>query len=238
MGRNLKLGPTEPRVYIKGTDRAEWLPLLAAEPYQLTVQLPGGLRPGNYQLFAHNGTGGAYGWSEPMPLKVIQAAAQQGLGVFEADRFGAKPDDGRDDAPAIQQAVDAAAKAGGGTVRLSAGVYHLGSTLRLPDVPGGGIHLIGVGMGDYDAKAETVRGGTTLRFLLGHSTLDSRLNVKAGSKPTSADAEKNAQCLLHVDCRFSSIRDLTFIGGHEGVVRGHHDHTAPVRSWSASQTTM
>ena len=57
--------------------------------------------------------------------------------------FGAKPDDTVDDASAIQEAVNAAAKAGGGAVRLAAGTYHLSHTINLPDVPGGGIRLIG-----------------------------------------------------------------------------------------------
>jgi hypothetical protein len=226
MGKNLKIGSGEPRACLQGGGSARWLRVLAAGPYQLTVELPGGLRPGSYQLFAHNGSGGAYGWSEPMRIEVFPSAAQRGLAVFEVDRFGATPDDGRDDAAAIQRAIDAAAKAGGGTVRFSAGLYHLGSTLHLPDVPGGGIYLLGAGMGEYDAKTQTVRGGTTLRFLSGCSTLDNRLNAKAGSSPTSAIAEKNAKSLVHVDCRFSSLRDLTVIGGHEGVVRSHHDHAA------------
>ena len=190
-------------MYVNGPGVAQWIPVLAAQPYQLTVQLPGGLRPGSYHFFAHNGTGGAYGWSEPVRLEVLQAALQEKLAVFEADRFGAKPDDGQDDAAAIQRAVNAAAKAGGGTVRLSAGVYHLGRTINLPDVPGGGIHLIGAGMGNYDGKTQTASGGgTVLRYLPG------------GPVP---------KCLLQVGCRFSSIGNLTLIGGHEGVVRDIHD---------------
>jgi hypothetical protein len=207
MGKNLKLKSAEPRAFLKGPGTAQWLPVLSAHPYQLSVQLPRGLAPGRYQLFADNGTGGAYGWSESARLEIVQSPPHSGLPVFDVDRFGAKPDDGRDDASAIQQAVDAAVKAGGGTVRFSQGTYHLAHTLNLPDAAGAGIHLIGAGMGGYDGKSQSPSGrGTVLQFLPGAPV---------------------AKCLLHVGCRFSSLRDLTLIGGHEGIIRAIHDRRAP-----------
>jgi hypothetical protein len=206
MGKNLKLGAAEPKAYLVGPGATQWVPMLTAGPYQLTVQLPGGLRAGTYQLLAHNGTGGPYGWSEPVQVEVIAAPSQGKLGVFHVDQFGAKPNAGQDDGPAIQRAIDAAVKAGGGTVRFSAGIYHLGRTLNLPDVSGGGIHLIGAGMGDYDGKTQTTSGrGTVLRYLPG------------GPVP---------KCLLHVGCRFSSVCELTLLGGHAGVARAIHDPKA------------
>jgi len=207
MGKNLKLGSAEPRAYLTGPQTAKWLTVSAARAYQLAVRLPQGLRPGSYQVFAHNGSGGPYGWSEPVQLDVLPAAPQGGLQQFEVAQFGAKPDDGGDDAPAIQEAVDTAAKAGGGTIRFSAGTYHLGRTITLPDVPGRGIHLVGTGMGSYDTKTQTPdAAGTILRFLPGVSV---------------------PKCLVHVGCRSSSLRDLAVIGGHEGIVRAIHDRKAP-----------
>jgi hypothetical protein len=41
------------------------------------------------------------------------------------ERFGARPDDGRDDAPAIEAAVEHLARTGGGAVRLGPGTYEL-----------------------------------------------------------------------------------------------------------------
>jgi hypothetical protein len=206
MGKNLKLSSAEPCAYLKGPGTAQRLPVLAAGAYQLSVQLPRGLAPGLYQLFAHNGTGGAYGWSEPARLEIAETPPHGGLPVFDVDRFGAKPDDGRDDSSAIQKAVEAAVKARGGTVRFAEGTYHLAQPLKLPDAAGAGIHLVGAGMGSYDAKSQSPGGrGTVLQFLPG---------------------EAAPKCLLHVGCRFSSLRDLTLIGAHEGIIRAIHDRNA------------
>jgi hypothetical protein len=207
LGKNLQVGSSEPRVYLHGPQTATWLTVLSAQPYQLAVQLPKHLSPGTYRIFAHNGSGGPYGWSEAVGLEVFPETSQTGQTQFEVAEFGAEPDDGKDDAPAIQQAVDAAIKAEGGTVRFATGTYHLSHTINLPDVPGSGVQLVGAGMGSYEGNTETAGGpGTVLRFL-----------------PKAAVPK----CLVHIDCRFGGLRDLTLIGGHEGIVRAIHDRMAP-----------
>jgi len=205
MGKNLKLDSATPRVFLKGPGTAGWLTVVSAHAYQLVVQLPSTLSPGKYQMFAHNGTGGAYGWSEPVRMEVIEKKSQTDLPSFDPHRFGAKPDDGRDDAAAIQQAVDSAVKAGGGTVRFSAGTYHLGHSITLPDAAGAGVQLTGSGIGRYDRKLQKTTGGTVLKFLAGSPALE---------------------CLLHVGTRFTDIRDLTLVGAHEGILRAIHDRKA------------
>jgi hypothetical protein len=55
--------------------------------------------------------------------------------VFDVRRFGATPDDGSDDTPSIQEALDAAA-ALGGVVRVPRGVYDV-SGLHLQTDHGG-----------------------------------------------------------------------------------------------------
>jgi polygalacturonase len=67
-----------------------------------------------------------------------EAAADQhsGTGVFDVSQFGARADGRTLDTDAINKAIDAAAAAGGGTVRLSAGSYlcysiHLKSNVTL-----------------------------------------------------------------------------------------------------------
>ncbi|MEV0726002.1 hypothetical protein AB0I37_24890 [Micromonospora purpureochromogenes] len=52
--------------------------------------------------------------------------------VFVADAYGAVGDDATDSAAGIQAAIDAAAAAGGGEVRLGQGIYRCGSTIVLP----------------------------------------------------------------------------------------------------------
>jgi hypothetical protein len=84
--------------------------------------------------------------------------------TYDVTKFGASGDDGADDQPAIQKAVDAAIADGGGTVYLPDGVYHLNNTV---DIRAGNIVIAGqsrkgtvvkldnaaTGGGFYDAKA-------------------------------------------------------------------------------------
>ena len=49
--------------------------------------------------------------------------------VFDATKFGAKPDDGIDDQAALQLAIDAAERADGGVVLLPAGTLHVNTNL-------------------------------------------------------------------------------------------------------------
>jgi len=207
MGKNLKLGDAEPRVYLRGDATGQWLPVASAHAYQIVAPLPQ-LSPGRYDLFVHNGTGGPFGWSEPAKVEVVARPANHPLPVFDVAGFGAKADDGLDDAQAIQQAIDAAVKAGGGEVKFSSGTYHLGRTLVLPDARGAGVHLLGSGMGDYGPQNQTVSRGTLLRFLPG---------------------SPQPKCLVEVGTRFSSLSELTLIGGHEGVVRAIHQRNAPTQ---------
>ena len=55
------------------------------------------------------------------------AVLAQGAGVYSVRDFGAKGDGVAKDTAAIQQAIDAATAAGGGTVELGAGTYLSGS---------------------------------------------------------------------------------------------------------------
>lgn len=67
--------------------------------------------------------------------------------VFDVTRFGAVPDDGRDDIDAIQKAVDAAAAAGGGVVLLPAGQFDfdVGTTRRCVKIRASHIVIRGAG---------------------------------------------------------------------------------------------
>src|SRR5947209_3983912 len=59
------------------------------------------------------------------PLRALAAAAQQpdASGVFNVKSFGARGDGKALDTPAVNRAIEAAAGAGGGTVRFPAGTY-------------------------------------------------------------------------------------------------------------------
>ncbi|MEW6359759.1 MAG: glycosyl hydrolase family 28-related protein [Planctomycetota bacterium] len=208
MGKNLKLGDIPPRMHLQGEGVAQWLTIKSANPYCLDADLPTGLKPGKYEVRAHNGTGGPYGWSEPATFDVVNAPSQKGLKTFRVDDFGAKPDDGQDDAAAIQSAVDAAAKAGGGVVAFSAGTYHVGKPIVTPQEAGAGIHFFGAGMGEYDPAEQAVGGkSTVIRVVEGAPTPD---------------------CLIHLNSRGCAMRDMTLMRGHPGVLRAIHERN-PVR---------
>ncbi len=103
--------------------------------YEIVAELPAGLGAGQYdELWVNNGHGGAYGWSSTPIVLTDDAPRLQEYDVTNA-AFGAVPNDGIDDGPAIQQAIDRAAADGGGIVRLPEGVFHLDKE-GAPPAPG------------------------------------------------------------------------------------------------------
>ncbi|MBM3890136.1 MAG: hypothetical protein FJ388_13565, partial [Verrucomicrobia bacterium] len=101
-------------------------------PYELDVQLPGDLAPGDYDLFVHSGSGGDFGWSEPFKLTVKPSPVTPTF-ILKASEHGAIPDDDASDSVALEKALAAAAaRPDGGIVQLAAGVYHLSRNLKLP----------------------------------------------------------------------------------------------------------
>lgn len=140
-GRNLKLGQAKPRVFLQGGGKTELLAVQTAEPYHLEAKLPANLAPGTYRVWAHNGTGGVYGWSEPLSFEVVKRAPEAKK-TFRVNDFGAKPDDDGDDADAIAATVAEAEKAGGGEVAFPAGTYLVSKPIKV----NGAVRLVGAGM--------------------------------------------------------------------------------------------
>jgi len=68
-----------------------------------------------------------------MVLAFTTASAQPAPDTFDVTRYGAKPDGQTDATLAFQQALDAAAKAGGGTVYAPKGNYLFKSHLNIPN---------------------------------------------------------------------------------------------------------
>ncbi|NQU41892.1 hypothetical protein HQ520_01310 [bacterium] len=160
IGKNLKMGPAQPVAYLRGGGKAEWINVRSAETYHLEIELPHGLKTGHYQVWVHNGSGGSYGWSEPVSFEVVPppSPAPHELAEFRVDDYGAHPNTPDDDYAAIQATIDAAAQAGGGKVLFSEGDYLVSHHLEVPANVPGGIHLIGVGMGDHDPATHAISG--------------------------------------------------------------------------------
>ncbi|MBM3499585.1 MAG: hypothetical protein FJX74_13070 [Armatimonadetes bacterium] len=203
MGRNLKLTGAEPGVWVRGPGVSRWLTVTAAQPYRLEATLPAGLAAGRYELWAHNGTGGRYGWSEAVSLEVVAGPAAAGLAVYPVAEYGARSDDSRDDADAIQQAVDRAASAGGGIVRFGPGTYHVSRPITTPPRAGGGLHFEGAGMGRYDPAAQAFGGA----FTAIRPTPDNHILT----------------CVLQIQAPRSTLSELNLLNGTRGHTAGVHD---------------
>lgn len=112
--------------------------------YRLTVDLDG-LPAGEYQIMVHNGYGGDLGWSMPHAFTVKDEAAYatwRDISYFDVKKdFGAVGDAAFNDTAAIIAALNAAQKAGGGTVYFPNGYYRITDTLYVPE----NVSLIGAG---------------------------------------------------------------------------------------------
>lgn len=205
-GKNFSAGSRKPAFYLKCDSGGRWLEVSEVGCYRTTLRMPPDLSPGKYRVWAHNGSGGAHGWSEPLWVEITEMAVDATQRVTCVDDFGAMPDDGADDTAGVQAAIDDAIRAGGGTVRFSKGTYHISRTIELPEGDRGDMHLVGAGMGSYDAGGHAIREGSALRFLEGVSP---------------------SKCMLHIGRRFTSVEGMTLVGGHEGIVRSIHDRSAP-----------
>ena len=155
-GKNLKLGGHEPRMYLRGPGVAAWLEVVVSNSYVLEGRLPEDLALGRHEVWAHNGSGGAFGWSEAVGFEVVATAGPRTPMDFPVEKFGAKADDDLDDAEAVAAALQAAAKAGGGVVRFAAGTYRFSRPIAVTASGEGGIQLIGAGMGGHRWRNEPV----------------------------------------------------------------------------------
>ncbi|MBI2302777.1 MAG: hypothetical protein HYU66_28050 [Armatimonadetes bacterium] len=112
-------GPAERRIALK------------AQPYTARADLPRDLEPGTYQVFLHNGDGGAAGWSEPLSVEVA-AVKPWPATTFNVRDFGADGNGTKDDTIAVKEALAKAAAAGGGVVFLPRGRYLVSEGLTIP----------------------------------------------------------------------------------------------------------
>ena len=119
-------------VRLKGPKSVELKPA-KQDCWALAVELPKDLPAGDYQLAVHNGRGGGAGWVDAGSVRIApHAFPWEGKATFDIAKFGAIANDKIDDTYAIQQALDAAGAAGGGTVLVPRGRFQANETLKLP----------------------------------------------------------------------------------------------------------
>ncbi|MGA2621121.1 MAG: glycosyl hydrolase family 28-related protein [Thermoguttaceae bacterium] len=109
--------------------------------YDWEFTVPASASAGTYEVRVHDGTGEAYGWSGPLPLRVAAARADTRK-VFDAGLYGVKADGVADDGPALQKVLDAAGQAAPSVLLLPAGISISGKPIAIPP----GVTLRGRGM--------------------------------------------------------------------------------------------
>jgi hypothetical protein len=125
-------------VYIEETD--EWLTSTDANPYHAEFVLPSNYSNGTYTVYAHNGTGKEWGWSDAVTLTVGDYSHDWSAGTtYNVTNYGATADDGSDDYDALVSAASAAGT--GDTIYFPAGRYHI----RRRWLPGGNVRVLGDG---------------------------------------------------------------------------------------------
>jgi len=105
------------------------IPVRKSNCYEVHLRVPKGLPAGTYDFYAHNGRGGAWGWSDPLRVNVVKATRWPAK-VFRVDAH-VQPED-KSASPAIKRAMEAIAKNGGGVLEFAEGTFSITETIVLP----------------------------------------------------------------------------------------------------------
>ncbi|MEK1890957.1 MAG: glycosyl hydrolase family 28-related protein [Phyllobacterium sp.] len=185
-GRNLSQsnGTSVSFVYIKPADApGQFVTPTAVNPFRVDFKVPD-LTAGSYEVWAHNGHGGRFGWSGPLTLRVLAKSpwAGQDEQVLDVKSFGATGNGTNDDTAAIEKALAAAAAKAPSTVLFPAGAYLVSAALRAPD----NVRWLGAGMDSTEIRLG-VNLGASMITGAGHNAQFERLTLDAngntGSKP-------------------------------------------------------
>lgn len=168
-GRNLSHDHGEQLgwVYLKPRDANElgiWAKVTAANPYRVEFELPDNLPHGQYEVWAHNGHGGRYGWAalhqqrggSITPAHLTVGPPHRWTGpTFDVTDFGADGADDADDSAAILEALHKANAAKNATVHFPAGTYYVSKTIGpVKGADESGIRLRGEGMDETYIKGK------------------------------------------------------------------------------------
>jgi hypothetical protein len=129
-GKCLRIEGGAPRLLLTGRRTVE-LPA-EGDAYSVRAGLPQDLPEGTYQVRAHNGFGGPWGWSDPLPVQV-EVAPPWPATRLDVRELGAAGDGLQDDTRAVQRGLERLAAEGGGTLYFPRGRYLVTETLRIPE---------------------------------------------------------------------------------------------------------
>ncbi|MGE9296968.1 MAG: LamG-like jellyroll fold domain-containing protein [Puniceicoccales bacterium] len=189
-GRNLSHdnGDTDAWIYIKPSgSTGQWATVTEVNPYRVEFTVPSGLSNGEYEIWAHNGHGGDYGWSGPVTLSV-----QNGLPwtttEYDVTDYGATGDGVTDDTSAIVDALADAALNAYSTVYFPAGTYLLSSKLEIPS----NTRLQGDGMYDSTLLGAPSVNTVLLRLSSGTANVEIRdMTLDNGTYPGGSWTKTN-----------------------------------------------
>ncbi len=101
------------------------------EKYAARFKMPADLVAGDYELWTHNGYGGASGFAAPLAVRVAPRP-EWPTDLFDVHSHGAVGDGEADDTNAFRQALTAAGDNGGGIVWVPRGTYKITGKLPIP----------------------------------------------------------------------------------------------------------
>lgn len=159
-GRNLSHdhGKEKSWIYLKPDGRkklGQWAEITQVNPYKVDFIVPESLPTGKYEVWVHNGHGGAYGWhplhsgkggpTGTSHLTIIDERKWDGPTIDVTD-MGAVPDDDKADHEAILKALEKANKTKNATIYFPAGTYYLKKPIRPISGPDkSGMRIMGAG---------------------------------------------------------------------------------------------
>ncbi|MBW2523284.1 MAG: hypothetical protein JRI23_03875 [Deltaproteobacteria bacterium] len=199
-------------VYLKpeGSSEGQWITPTEVNPYRVAFDVPAELTPGTYEVWAHNGHGGRYGFSGPVELEVVAPPDWSGYDaqIFDVTDYGAVGDGQTDDFDALRAALDAATEAGPATVHVPAGTYAISTTLRIPRyvrVQGDGVGqtIIESTPGFQASNDWLVWNGPCHEGLLGSELVDMTLDSTPGD---------NSEVLRWRQCTDGRLANVHLIG--------------------------
>ena len=104
------------------------IPVTRSSCYEAHLEIPSDLKPGDYEIYVHNGLGGALGWSEPFQV-TVQKRQVWPKTRFRVDDYLA---DTRNIDDAIATALQAIERNGGGILEFGAKIYPITRTIVVP----------------------------------------------------------------------------------------------------------
>ncbi|MBC8053454.1 MAG: T9SS type A sorting domain-containing protein [Sphingobacteriaceae bacterium] len=184
-GRNLAQynDSTTSHIYIKPASGAgQWATVTKVNPYKVDFTVPANLANGEYEVWAHNGHGGEYGWSGPLKL-TINDGAQWSQVEFNVKDYGALGNGEADDTDAILRTLAAARNSQGSTVYFPEGSYMISNML----FPGNYTKWRGAGTGKTFIKCrsnfnstDAMIFGSVNTFQISDLTFDTNNNYRGG----------------------------------------------------------